>query len=363
MSFQRPSLQAIIDRVKGDFRAELQITSILRRTFLGALAKAIAGVSHVLHGHLVFISKQIFPDQAEQQYLERWAGIYGVERKAATYSQILIDIVFTDIATIPVGTEFKLSDGKIYFLNAEITSTGAETISGQVTAGSPGSDYNLLAGDLMSLTSPIGNIESDATVTAIAVEGEDQEGDQSLRARVIARIQQPPAGGTANDYIQETLSVAGVTRAWVSPGLIGEGTVVIYFVEDNDSPIIPDAAKIAEVQSAIDLFKPVTADAIVVAPIEKPLNLTIAISPNTITVQNAIIAEIKDLILRESNVSGSYKTVGSTYTGKLLLSKINEAISIAAGEEDHVLISPIADIEPTTGELITFGSITFQPLV
>ena len=56
MAFQRPSLQDIIDRAEGDLKGALGITTILRRSFLAAIARAIAGVAHVLHGHLVFIS-------------------------------------------------------------------------------------------------------------------------------------------------------------------------------------------------------------------------------------------------------------------------------------------------------------------
>ena len=363
MAFNRPSLQTIIDRVKGDFRTELNITSVLRRTVINAMSKAIAGVSHVLHGHLVFLSKQIFPDQAEQENLERWAGIYAVERKAATFTQVTIDLIFTAAGTVPLGTSFQLSDGKIYTLNAEVTAVAAGTLSGQVTADTAGNDYNIANGETMSLVSAISNVDSDAIVTATIIEGEDVETDESLRLRVVDRIQQPPAGGTANDYLQTALGVAGVTRAWVTPGLLGEGTVVLYFAEDDDTPIIPDAAKIAEVQLAIDTFKPVTADAYVVAPNEKVLNLTISLKPNNATVQAAVTQEIEDLILREAQVSGSYKEVGSTYDGKILISKINEAISIAAGEEDHILVTPTEDIITTVGELVTVGTITYQTLV
>ncbi|MBW1784814.1 MAG: baseplate J/gp47 family protein [Deltaproteobacteria bacterium] len=363
MAFSRPTLQTILDRIKGDLKAELSITAILRRSFLSAMARAMAGATHILHGHLNFISKQIFPDQAEQEYLERWAGIYGVERKAATFTQLNIDIVFTAVATAVAGTSFKRSDGEIYTLNADVTSTGAETLSGTVTAENSGSDTNTDDSEIITLESPISGVDSEATVTSTAVEGEATETDESLRARVVARIQNPPAGGTAADYINEMLGVAGVTRAWVTPGGLGEGTVLCYFVQDEDLDIIPGAAEIATVQEAIDIFKPVTADAIVVAPVERTLDMSIALSPNTQAVRDAVTEEITDVVFRESQVSGSYKEVGAVFDGTVLISKLNEAISIAAGEEDHSIISPTDDIEAQFGEIVVLGTITFSNLV
>jgi len=363
MSFTRPDLQTIIDRVKGDLKSELSLTAILRRSVLSAIARAVAGVAHMLHGHMVFISKQIFPDQAEQEFLERWAGIFGVDRKTATFTQLAVDFVFTGAATIPVGSSFVRSDGETYTLDAEVSAIGAGTLSGQITADNSGIVPNTNNAEILSFVSVISSVDSDATVTATVTEGEDSETDDSLRSRVIARIQQPPSGGTASDYVNTALSVAGVTRAWVSPGLLGEGTVVIYFVGDNDVPIIPDAPEVAAVQVAIDAFKPVTAEATVVAPVPRLLNVSVSITPNTQAVRDAITSEIEDLILRDSHVSGSFKEVGSTNSGNILISKINEAISIAAGEDDHVLLSPTTDINPTTGEIVTLGTITFSTLV
>lgn len=364
MPFTRPTLQQIVDRTKQDARAVLGITTILRRSFLDALTRAIAGAAHLLHGHMTFISKQLFPDQAEQEYLERWAGIYGIQRTSATFAQLTIDVVFTGAGSLPVGTVFERSDGVTYTVDEEVTASVAGTLQAQITAEAAGQNGNIDVAELVSLQSPISNINSEATVAAIVTEAEDLEDDDSLRDRLLNRIQQAPAGGTANDYIQTALSVAGVTRAWVTPNLLGEGTVVVYFVEDDDDPIIPDAAKIAEVFNAIESAMPLVDEKTVLAPSAEPLNMTIKISPFTATVQAAITSELQSLIRRESQVAGSYRGVGLTYDGKIAISKIREAISQAPGEEDNELVTPTADVIPTNPSgLVTLGTITFQPLV
>jgi uncharacterized phage protein gp47/JayE len=45
--------------------------------------------------------------------------------------------------------------------------------------------------------------------------------------------------------------------------------------------------------------------------------------------------------------------------GTILISHIREAISIAAGEVDHVLSAPAANVTHASGQLATFGAITW----
>jgi uncharacterized phage protein gp47/JayE len=120
-------------------------------------------------------------------------------------------------------------------------------------------------------------------------------------------------------------------------------------VRDDDVSIIPDAGEVAAVQAHIDALRPVTADAYVVAPSAVSLNLTISgLSPATTVVRDAIAAELADLLRREA-VPG----------GTILLSHLREAISIAAGEYNHTLVSPVADVTHTTGQIAVLGTITW----
>ena len=361
MSWIRPTLETIIDRAKSDIKSAVSVTSILRRSFLEALAKVIGGVAHLLHGHLYWMSRQIFPDQADQEYLERWASIYGFERKAATYGKYQVDITGTNGSVLPADTIYQRSDGLQYTVDSDVT-IAAGIGTADITASGAGADYNLATGDEIELVSPVSGIDSTATYNSTTTEAEDEETDEQLRARLVERIQEPPSGGRPTDYILWAKEVAGVTRAWVLPGHLGEGTVGVSFVEDDETNIIPGAAKVDEVQDYIDEEKPVTADVTVFAPIAHTVDMTIAISPNTVAVQEAIQGELEDLFFREAQVAGSYETVSSTYSGEIPLSKINEAISIADGEEDHNLITPTSDVSPVTGGIAILGTITWQTL-
>jgi len=371
MAFTRPTLQAIVDRVRGDIRDSLGLSAILRRTTEEAFAIAIAGAAHVLHGHLRFISKQIFPDQAEVVYLERWAAIYAIQRNAATFANIQISGTGVDSTTISIGTTFLRSDAVTYTTDAEVTVSGG-VYSVAITADVAGAAGNIDDGDEVTLASPISGIDSTATVTATNTEAEDVETDESLRGRVLDRIRTPPSGGTVTDYLSYAREVPGVTRAWVLPnwpaaGFNGEGGVGVSFVEDGESPIIPSPAKVAEVQANVNIKKPITADAVVFAPVANVINITVNIKPSTQTVKDNITAELEDLFAREGQVGGAINPAliaeAVTYSGGLSLSKIDEAISVADGEEDHALIFPTSNITTASGGIITLGTITFGVLV
>jgi uncharacterized phage protein gp47/JayE len=364
MPFARPTLAQLRDRIKGDLRTSTNVKAIARRSFLDVIAKALSGITHTLHGHLVFISRQIFPDQADAEFLARWGGIYEIDQIAATFAKLNVLITGTAGTNLVANTVFKSDAGVLYQVETTVVIplAGTPEIAAVLVCETSGVVGNLDAGEILTIETPVVGIDSDTTVTSVNTEGEDQETDESYRERIVDRIQQPPSGGTANDYIQFARSVAGVTRAWVNPGGAGEGTVVVYFVEDGEDPIIPLASKIAEVDAVIQEQKPVTSQVFTVAPIPTELDIDVKIEPFTTAVESAINDEIKDLLSREANVRGAYLEVGALYDGIISISKIREAISIAAGEEDHVLVSPTEDVVPAQGGIVIEGTITTSPI-
>ncbi len=58
------------------------------------------------------------------------------------------------------------------------------------------------------------------------------ETDADYLTRLLNRIQQPPAGGNANDYVQWALAVTNVENAWCFPLAQGLGTVDVVIMAD-----------------------------------------------------------------------------------------------------------------------------------
>lgn len=356
MPFSRPDLPTLIERVIADIESRLPgADARLRRSNLNVMARVHAGAAHGLYGYLDWIARQILVDTADAEILERHATIWLPSgRTPASYAVGQVVVTGSDAAVIPAGTIFKRADGATYSSEVEATIVGGQAVI-TIVADVAGQAGNGSGGLALNLDSPIAGVNAAATVTSGALTGgADIEDDDSLRARVLARIQMTPHGGARHDYIAWAKEVPGVTRAWCYPLEMGDGTVTVRFVRDNDAGLIPDASEVAAVQAYIEALAPVGMQLFVVAPVAAPINFNIHATPATATVKAAIEASLRDLLIREAEPEGG------SGQGKVLVSHIREAISLAAGETDHALVSPVADVTPSLGQMATFGSITWS---
>lgn len=349
MPFLRPTLNEILDRDRGDLDAWLPgADSRLRRSVLDVLLRAHAGTAHGLYGYLDWTARQVLPDTAESEVLARHASVWGVTRKPAVAAGGAIVATGANGSIIDAGAVLVRADGARFVVEAAAM-IAAGTASLAVEAEEPGPSGNSPAGQLLTLASPIAGVDAQLAVVAPGlIGGVDEEGDDDLRARLLLRIRNQPHGGNRSDYQRWALEVPGVTRAWVYPAWLGIGTVGVAFVMDGRIDPIPLAADVDLVQDYIDLVRPVTAALTVFAPPLVPLNLNIDADPPTAEVEAAIAAEIRDMLFREAEPGG-----------QILISHIREAISIAPGEYDHQLISPVANVDVGPGEMLVMGSITW----
>ena len=351
MAFNRPTLPDIISRIETDYVSRLGVKEPARAAFVRAQSRAFAGAVHGLYGYLEFISQQALPDTAVDEYLDRWCSIFGIFRIPATFARGSITITGISGNVVPAGTIVQTGDQVQYETTADATTiSGTATVP--VTSLDAGIVGNQLAGASLSFLSPVAGINSTVTVSAGGITGgSDQETTASLRQRLIARIQTPPQGGNAADYEKWAQEAdPSVTRVWVNPLEMGAGTVTVRFVTD-DAPggPIPTSPVVAAVAAYIQTVRPVTANVYVVAPVLNSVNLSIQLSPNTAAVRDAVAAELNDLFIRDGSPGGT-----------LLISRVREAISIAAGESDHVLISPTVNIVSPAGQIPVVGTITWS---
>lgn len=306
----------------------------------------------MLHGHLDYLARQIFVDTADTEHLDRFATVYGLARKPAEFASGTIEFTGTAGSEIPAGTVLQRADGTEYETDAVATiASGVAQVA--VTCLSSGDEGNADTGTVLSLGSPIAGVSSSATaLTPGLTGGAAVEDDNSLRERILARIQNPPRGGSASDYEAWALSIDGIDRAFIFSGLLGAGTVQVYVLTaDPDNPV-PSAPKIAEVQAYIDTQRPVTASVLVLAPVPEPIDFEIDLSPNTAEIRAAVEAELKALLVREGSVGGT-----------ILRTHIAEVISGSAGEVDHELIVPAGNVTVASGAIPVLGTVTFGTLV
>ena len=340
----RPNLNTIIKRITNDANARYDKT-FLRRSDMNTYIRVLAGASHEMYSAIDFGRKQIFTETAETLYLERRGRLFDIYRKLATYATGMVQFTWESVTTIPAGTLLQDGAGNQFETTDAVTSSGYAPIS----AVNTGSAYNLAQGTEFTLVSAIAGV-SGATATSAITGGTDAESDESLRARILARTQKPPRTGTADDYVAWAKEVSGVTRAWCYPREMGAGTVTVRIMSDGLTPDgFPTESLIAATQAYISSKTDVLATTYVESPIAQPVDFTLTISPDNTAMRQRVRERLQELFTDEA-IPG----------GKIYLSHIHSAISEVTDEVDHVILSPVADIEATSNaHLLTLGDITW----
>lgn len=346
MAFDRPTLRELITQMTTDAEREAGAKQ-LRQSNLRVLPKVFAYACHGLYGFITWILKQLFPDTAEKQFLERQASIQGIYRRAASKATGTLTVSYTEGATLPVGTIFMADDQTRYETTAE-PEVGSYTVP--VQSLETGTVGNREAGQTYTLVSPVVGVDAEAVGSEMAG-GAEAESDESLRKRLLFRLQNPPRGGAKEDYIAWAEEVPGVTRAWCFPKEQGIGTVVVRFATDGMTEDgIPTSGMVQIVSDYIAEVAPVTATPYVVAPVAKPVNFRIKdLIPDSESVRAQVEAELKSLFIKEAHPGEALK-----------LTHIQQAISSAAGEVDYELLEPTADVPADSTQLLVVGEVTYE---
>ena len=116
------SEKEILNRIIADIQNELpRAGPFLRNNLTYALAAAYAGRCYDNYELLKEILKQMFPDTATGEYLERWGGYRKENRLPATKSSGLITVTGVLDSNVPIGTQFQTSDNNIYEVQSPAT--------------------------------------------------------------------------------------------------------------------------------------------------------------------------------------------------------------------------------------------------
>lgn len=356
MPLKRDTLSTINERLINGLDSRLPDgRPRLRRSLSAVIAKIVAGAAHLLYGYIDYKAQQIIPETADEENFTLMASRKGIIRKIAEAASGSI-VVSGDIGSVMLsGSEWQRDDGISYLTAEEITFT-ANDMTVSVVAVTTGQETNAITGTTLRLVTTLPGIDSTAEVDTDGLTGGvDIEPLANWKARYLRRIRRPAQGGAKHDYENWALEVAGVTRAWCSPQETAINSVIVRFIRDYDTDPIPAAAEILAVKNYIETKAPVGADVIVLAPIPVPIDFQISVTPATASVKAAIHAELDDLFLREAIPQSD----AGNYSGTVLISHIREALSIAAGENDHVLTSPTENITVENGEMAVMGAITW----
>lgn len=349
MAFTVPTFQAILARIKADFRAVLGVDP-QAATIEYALVRAEAAQSKGQYSYGSYIKAQSFPDTADEAHFWRWAAVWGVYQLPATPWTGTYRFSGTNGTPIPIATELSRADGQLYVTgNAATIASEIADVTITSKLGYEGTAGNNDPGQPLTLSTPIAGVDSEGVVVSTSIDGADVETQAQGLTRLLGVIQTTASGGGIGDYVAWAREVPGVTRAWEDA--LGAGAVAVAFVRDNDGPgvaILPDPAEAEQVRAHVQSKAPITVTVSITTLTPVLVPFTLAVVPNTPDVQAAVELELADFFLREA------------YPGATLdISRIHAAISAAAGETSHTLTSPIGNIATAQNEMAVLGTVTF----
>jgi uncharacterized phage protein gp47/JayE len=335
MSFDAPSLSTLVLRAENDLTANAE--GALRRSDARVLARVHAGAVHGLYGYQSWIARQILPDTCDEEMLVDQANLrLNQPRKPAVFATGFVSCTGSVGAAVAAGVLMQTVDERIYHVTAPAILNEAGVAVVAIAALLEGAAGNVPADAQMNMVSPVFGVSEVTTVLAPGVAGgADQESITSLRQRLLRSYRVVPHGGNRNDYETWALEFPGVTRAWCVPLYVGDGTVGVLVMRDEDVDPFPNEQACKEIFDYIEERRPVTAEVYVIAPHKKVIDFEIRLLPDEPAVRLAVEASIKELFAVEGMPGG-----------QLLRSHLEFAISAAEGEIDHTLVKPSEESIP-----------------
>lgn len=222
-----------------------------------------------------------------------------------------------------------------------------------------GASVNLDAGTQLALQSPIVNVDDTLVVDFGAIGGgTDQESEDSLRARMLDRIQNPVAQFNVAAITEKAKEIAGVTRVFVQEVTPAIGQVTVYFMRDNDINPIPTGSEVTKVKDSILEIKPANtadADVIVLAPTGVTVDFTFtALTPSTSTMQDAINANLRQFFDERT-------TVGVSIDEDAYRAAIFNTVDTVTGDvvTTFTLSVPAGDVAIAAGEIGVLGNVVY----
>jgi uncharacterized phage protein gp47/JayE len=129
---------------------------------------------------------------------------------------------------VPTGSRY--GAGGLVFKAIERTANGVY----ELRCESAGAAGNLPSGSML----PIDYVDGlgVATLADVVVPGEDEEDDESFRARFFAQVRTPPTSGNRAAYRKWALEVQGVGDAYIEPAWDGANTVKVHVLGSDWQP-------------------------------------------------------------------------------------------------------------------------------
>jgi hypothetical protein len=292
MGLLRPSLSELSDRIYQDHATRFHpLDKSPRYNLLRVMSQVDAGKYHQLYGDLNFLSRQIFPDTAEGEYLRaHWSDRVPPNHAVAATGRVRIP--GTNGVPVPVGLLFSSTRGKVYYVEAVAAVVDGFALP-IVTAQEPGSDSNLAEGEELAISSAVPpGLSSTATVAEGGISGGvNAESDAAYLNRVIQNIRNGVRYGKPGDFAAWAVDAsAGVSKAFEIRNYGPLGALLIQVIAGNQVDGVTQVGNLSIVSDYLFSVAPPTVFT-VKTPVLVPLDPSVHLLPVEDTVSNRILVE------------------------------------------------------------------------
>lgn len=342
---QIPTLQQLYTDIRSHLATELGITiPLFGKVVLNALAMVQAGKLKLFWLAIAMVKKNIFVDTADPESiggtLERFGRVVlNRSRRAAVQGQYTVSVTGQIGAVIAAGTLFKSDDtaaspGILFQLDTQKT-LASTTDTMTLRSLTAGPDARLSAGDTLTSTSPLVNVDDQVTVSAETVEPVAEESIENYREEIERAFQLEAQGGAATDYRLWADDVQAVR--FVYPyATSGQCNQVNLFIEANqadstDGKGTPTATTITDVTNVVN-FDPDTT-----RPLNergrRPISVTVnylAVTPLdvVITVNNATNIDAATQAIIQSSLAAFINDVRPFVAAADIEANRNDVLSV-----------------------------------
>lgn len=280
MAITIPTYDTLEALVLAHYRARFPTKDLSRDSLLGRLARAEAMALLGLFQAILNADNDAIPsNKSSSEALDAFAEAYGLSDGDDGYGRRVAfaatggtgNCTGTKGTVFPADSTLSAPDGETIFkLVTEVTIAGSPpgtgSISGTFVAVTEGEAGNLADGTVLTWQSPPAGADPTVTLATDTEGGLDEESDEDLLVRILARLQQPPKGGAASDWRSwgeaaedEDDASIPINRAYVYPLRGGLGTVhTVVTIAGEGQERRPTPGQVSDVETYIDGVRSVT---------------------------------------------------------------------------------------------------------
>ena len=330
------TLEEIYQGLAAEFRAQTGKTAA-SSSELAVRFYAVAAQIYSLYVQGEWTRRQCFPQTAQGEDLDKHAMLRNVTRRQAAKATGTVRFYVSQ----PQETQIEISEGTVCmtaagvrFLTtrAVIVEAGTLYAEAPVIADKAGAAGNVGANAIVFMARPPVRIVACANLEPLT-NGLDEEGDEELRARVLATYRRLANGANNAFYWQAAMSFDEVAAVTVLPKNRGVGTVDVVPAAQGG---VPSQELLNEMQAYFDRVREIACDVKVLAPTAQTVGLELKLWAKEDRDFNTVAKAVEQTLMDWFN--------GERLGQPLLRAQLTSLVFGVDGVANCELIQPKADL-------------------